>query len=397
MKTLDSTLQQTLMDCYTSTGLPFVIATDEGKELFCAPDFSRGMLNPDAYRLSGVRFDKSAEPESVLLYYFDENWYSAICRVAPGIQLATLPTCGIMGDFFSADVMRRYLLPGKLADFSHHMTSVPIKEPGQVVHYISLLYFLLTDTHISGGFSKYHMNSLDTEVRDPAPSSMEENIPPLYFSPALISAIKSGDEQEVRRNYRHDFRVFPQSLSSDPLREKRYQFSVMMFSIAYVLRDSAIAENAATVFACESVRRMDQLTTPGDIDRLAFDCALHFCRMVSEEKNSLPLSPAIQNVCEYIRLHIYNSIRLSDLEKETGLNRRTLTMRFKNEVGETIPKYITEKKLEEAKYLLSSSSMSIIEISDLLSFSNQSHLTMRFRERYGVTPNEYRKETNHML
>ena len=138
---------------------------------------------------------------------------------------------------------------------------------------------------------------------------------------------------------------------------------------------------------------MDRLHNQKEIDRLAYHTVIALCELVHDTRDKKKLSSAIALICEYIQKHIYEPIRLDDLEKVTNLNRRTLTMRFKDEMGTTIPKYVSDRKLEEAKYLLTSSEMSISEISDLLSFSNQSHLTMRFRERFEITPNEFRKRS----
>ena len=54
--------------------------------------------------------------------------------------------------------------------------------------------------------------------------------------------------------------------------------------------------------------------------------------------------------------------------------------------------FIMNCKLEEAKTLLEISDLSIGEISERLCFSNQSHFQRKFKERYGTTPRQHRKE-----
>lgn len=50
-------------------------------------------------------------------------------------------------------------------------------------------------------------------------------------------------------------------------------------------------------------------------------------------------------------------------------------------------------RLQKAADLLQTSSLSILEISDQLGFSNQGYFSSRFKERYGCTPTRFRKKS----
>ena len=51
-------------------------------------------------------------------------------------------------------------------------------------------------------------------------------------------------------------------------------------------------------------------------------------------------------------------------------------------------------KLEEAKSLLTYTNKSLSEISSYLCFANQSYFQRVFKKKYGITPNEYRKQSS---
>lgn len=69
---------------------------------------------------------------------------------------------------------------------------------------------------------------------------------------------------------------------------------------------------------------------------------------------------------------------------------------FKEELGINIGAYIVRCKLEDAKGLLTYSDKSLTEISNYLCFSSQSYFQNVFKKKYGLTPLQYRKKTQHI-
>ena len=55
-------------------------------------------------------------------------------------------------------------------------------------------------------------------------------------------------------------------------------------------------------------------------------------------------------------------------------------------------KYLREIKVERAKTLLLSTEKSILEISILLGFHDQSHFTNTFKKIVGMSPSEFRNK-----
>jgi AraC-like DNA-binding protein len=71
---------------------------------------------------------------------------------------------------------------------------------------------------------------------------------------------------------------------------------------------------------------------------------------------------------------------------------------FKREFYEyyhTTPgKWLTQKRLEYAKYLLDTSKKNVGEVADESGFENLTHFSRIFKEKYGLSPINYRKKTN---
>ena len=64
---------------------------------------------------------------------------------------------------------------------------------------------------------------------------------------------------------------------------------------------------------------------------------------------------------------------------------------FKKETGETLVKYITDKRIHAAKELLSDTKTPISQVASEVGYDNYSYFTKIFKEKTGVSPGDYRK------
>ena len=75
-----------------------------------------------------------------------------------------------------------------------------------------------------------------------------------------------------------------------------------------------------------------------------------------------------------------------------GYTEYYLTEKFKKETGQSVSSYIRYAKVERAKVLLSTTDLSIQEVSERLAFSTVNYFIKIFRETAGYTPAQYRKK-----
>ena len=73
-----------------------------------------------------------------------------------------------------------------------------------------------------------------------------------------------------------------------------------------------------------------------------------------------------------------------------------LSHAFKREYGISPIHYVITKRIEESKYLLAETDLSMSQIAQLLGFSSLSYFSQVFRRTQGVTPMEYRQRTKNM-
>ena len=104
------------------------------------------------------------------------------------------------------------------------------------------------------------------------------------------------------------------------------------------------------------------------------------------------ISPIVKNCCDYIGVHINEKLSIGDLAERAGYSEYYFSRKFKQEMGCTITEYIMREKIERAKVLLSTTNMSILDISIELSFNSRSYFSDSFQKIAGIAPGEYRKQ-----
>ena len=92
----------------------------------------------------------------------------------------------------------------------------------------------------------------------------------------------------------------------------------------------------------------------------------------------------------YIDLHFKEPLTLEQLAEEGHMNKFYLSHAFKREYGVSPINYMISKRLEESKYLLAETDLSLSQIAQLLGFSSPSYFSQVFRRTQNITPMEYR-------
>lgn len=95
----------------------------------------------------------------------------------------------------------------------------------------------------------------------------------------------------------------------------------------------------------------------------------------------------------YIDLHFKESLTLDLLAEEAHMNKHYLSHAFKREYGISPINYMISRRIEESKYLLTETDLSLSQISQLLGFSSLSYFSQVFRKSQSIPPIEYRQNS----
>lgn len=106
--------------------------------------------------------------------------------------------------------------------------------------------------------------------------------------------------------------------------------------------------------------------------------------------NDSGLSPAIATATERLADDLGGTVDLRSISAELRLPYDVFRHRFAAEVGQPPLAYRNSRRLQAAATLLRLTDMTLREIARTLGFTDEFHLSKRFRAHFGVPPRDYR-------
>lgn len=153
--------------------------------------------------------------------------------------------------------------------------------------------------------------------------------------------------------------------------------------------DEILAAEEKYIAKCESLCDIDR------IKNLQYHMILDYADRVRKfQQYNGDCSRLVRSVTKYIKNHLSESIRTSEIAEYCGKSRGRITTEFKNQTGMNLSEFIKLKKIQEAQALLKETERNLSDISEFLGFSSQSHFCRVFKEFVGITPAEFRRNLN---
>ena len=96
-------------------------------------------------------------------------------------------------------------------------------------------------------------------------------------------------------------------------------------------------------------------------------------------------------VLDLVQQRLAEDIALDDLAAAAGVGRFHFLRLFKNSLGVTPHRFVTDQRLTAARKLLAETDQRLADVAASAGFSSQSHLCTTMRRRLGVTPKQWRR------
>ena len=112
-----------------------------------------------------------------------------------------------------------------------------------------------------------------------------------------------------------------------------------------------------------------------------------------KRKGHLQYLQNVQVALNYIDQHFAEDISISSVASVAGYERTSFCRVFKASTGLTFLQYLNNCRIDEAKYLLEGSPMTIREVGDACGMSQGKKFSRIFKQYCGMTPSEYRSES----
>jgi AraC family transcriptional regulator len=98
-----------------------------------------------------------------------------------------------------------------------------------------------------------------------------------------------------------------------------------------------------------------------------------------------------QRALAYIEANLGSKIAIGEVADRVVLSKSQFSRAFKKSLGASLMTYITMRRIERAKQMMSSSSERLSDIALACGFADQSHLNRYFRRVVGVSPGLWRR------
>lgn len=99
----------------------------------------------------------------------------------------------------------------------------------------------------------------------------------------------------------------------------------------------------------------------------------------------------INHLLDFLRKNLARQHSIKALAEQTHMTRRTFTRHFKKATGMTLVEWLNAERLRYSCELLETTTLPIEKITELSGFNNAVLFRKNFREKYGTSPNAWRK------
>lgn len=385
------------------TGLPLCLCSGDGEALHFCPRFPRLPLARDYLSYCVLDFSlQKRDRDHPLILVFEPGYFLGVARLEEDAYLLLGPA-GPQRPRREAvlDMCRDVIVPDLLLPFCDCLIGVPAFSYRRFTIALSLAVRLCAGRKIPVEDillcnSTIQQNTVEETWQRQLFQAREQEEPVRHttvsFEAGVLRAVEEGDPAQLQRRFLQPTGGSEGLMSTDLLRQKKYTFVSFVTMVTRAAIRGGMPQEAAFSLSDSYCQQMDRLMGPADVDALSYKMAMDFCGRVGQLHGAEALSLPLRRCLDYIGQNLHRPIRTEDLAAYCGVSVRTLSACFQRELGVSVPAYVQGERLREAAYLLTASEFSLAEISAYLQFSSQSYFTRLFRERFGCTPNQYRRQ-----
>jgi AraC family transcriptional regulator len=205
------------------------------------------------------------------------------------------------------------------------------------------------------------------DITAPLPQMLHMYLPARHFSAESLG-IDVGYSAPESLRYQHSFQ--------DPL-VAEIAFAIVSEMLTQTAGGRLLAETLAVSLAARLVHSHSGLSPDKDLEQLSHQ-GLDRRRLT--------------RVREYIAANLEGDLTIAQLAKVACLSQFHFARAFKAAVGQSPHQYVSARRLERAKEMLTRGDQPLLDIAIALNFSSQANFTRAFRIGTGMTPGQFRRD-----
>ncbi len=178
----------------------------------------------------------------------------------------------------------------------------------------------------------------------------------------------------------------------DSMRQAQNKLLVFLTMCSRTAIEGGVSPSISYTLFDYYAQKNEDAKTISEIPFLYYTILKDYIQRIQQAKRNATISKTVQSCCDYINIHITEKISINFIAKRAGYTKYYFSRKFKQEKGCSINEYINQVKIRHAKLLLSSTKMSIQEISYELSYSSCNYFSNTFQKITGYSPGAFRKK-----
>lgn len=267
---------------------------------------------------------------------------------------------------------------------------LPVMSYAIFIRYILIIHNTLTGQQLDFQSMRQNNNQRISEIKSTPEGHDRFKV---YTSEkAMLDTVRRGDidYMDALNNSTNLSSGVPVK-GQDPLRKMKTSIVVFITLVSRAAMEGGLPPDIAYALGDSYIQSVEDCHDSGELSALSHAMYHDFVYRVHYLHSNPNYSHAIQKCCDYINLSLDRKIQTSELAALAGYTEYYLTEKFKKETGQSVSSYIRSAKVERAKTLLITSSLSVREISEKLSFNTPNYFIQIFRNITGYSPSRYRK------
>ena len=168
-------------------------------------------------------------------------------------------------------------------------------------------------------------------------------------------------------------------------------FSIHFVSYEDIDTDSFCIPIANTSKIESTLRKAEIAKGAGDELKL-LSLVYQLCAEIGRifEKDYFSKDTRMFDAKRYMDIHFKDSGCLTDAIAQSGLSSRRFNDLFKNNFDTTPNRYLTARRIEHAKLMLETKSLTVTEIAELCGFSDVYYFSKVFKQLCGISPSRWK-------
>lgn len=284
----------------------------------------------------------------------------------------------------------------RLKEFSFYLQNIPTYPVENFLQVLCFIHYFLNKKKLSiselvsqGILPPSQPDALMPDGETDVP--MKESIHNTYqMEQEMLSYITAGQTAALKDMFSGPPTGSVGRIAHDELRQRKNTFICAATLASRAAIRGGLSHETAFALSDSYIQKAELLGDYASLAKLNMAMLVDFASRVEMIGTGGGCSQHVTEAIRYINKNINRKLTLDQIAGAAGISRTHLCAIFKKETGKTLISYFTERKITEAKRLLSTTAMPLGAISEYLGYSSQSHFQKVFRSLVGETPLAFR-------